>query len=114
MKPWPTCSRPGCPEAPAPSHRYCRAHKAEYMREWRRTHPLSEEERRKDNCRSYTHTLIKRGKIAREGCRDCGAEPAQAHHPDYSNPYLVVWLCPPHHRAEHVRLADAARGWSSA
>lgn len=26
---------------------------------------------------------------------------AQAHHPDYSRPLDVVWLCPQHHKAAH-------------
>ena len=73
------------------------------MREWRQTHPLTEEQRRKDICRSYTNVLLRRGALTRKPCLICGSEPAQAHHPDYSNPRLVVWLCAPHHRAHHER-----------
>jgi hypothetical protein len=32
---------------------------------------------------------------------ECG-KPPEAHHPDYSNPLSVVWLCVPHHRAAHA------------
>jgi hypothetical protein len=77
------------------------------MRTWRKSHPMSEEQRRRDICRSYTHVLIRRGKIKRQPCVECKIEPAQAHHPDYGNPRLVVWLCPDHHHVEHWRLANA-------
>lgn len=77
------------------------------MRQWRKTHPLNEEQRRRDICRSYTHVLIKRGVIRRRPCTECGTEPAQAHHPDYGNPRLVIWLCLDHHRMEHWRLENA-------
>lgn len=74
------------------------------MREWRKTHPVSETERRKGITRAYTRVLIKRGKIIPGSCVICGDEPAQAHHPDYANPRLVVWLCKSHHSQHHWRL----------
>jgi hypothetical protein len=77
------------------------------MREWRKTATLSEESRRRSNCRAYTHVLIKRGKLIPQPCQECKIEPAQAHHPDYSNPRLVVWLCEAHHRQLHWRLKNA-------
>ena len=78
------------------------------MREWRKANPVSEEERRKDNCRSYTNMLIKRGRLQRKPCYICGAEQVQAHHPDYSKPAVVVWLCKEHHRNLHRYLASHA------
>lgn len=84
------------------------------MREWRRTNPLSEVERRKDICRSYTSVLVRRGHIVKAPCLVCLAEPAQAHHPDYGDPRLVFWLCAPHHRAEHDALDARERGWGTA
>jgi len=87
---------------------YCRDCHNAYMREWRKSHPLTEAERRKSITRAYTHVLLKRGHLTRKPCRICGLEPAQAHHPDYNDPRRVDWLCPPHHRAEHDRLYDAA------
>lgn len=44
------------------------------------------------------------GELAKEPCRDCGAETVHGHHPDYSQPLDVIWLCPQHHKAEHKRL----------
>jgi hypothetical protein len=44
------------------------------------------------------------GEMTRSPCSVCGAAEAQAHHPDYSRPLDVVWLCDKHHKAEHRRL----------
>jgi hypothetical protein len=90
--------------------RLCNDCHAAYMREWRKTHKPSEEQRRKAITRAYTKVLIKRGHLARGPCAACGIEPAQAHHPDYSNPRLVVWLCEPHHRQHHWRLEHGMPG----
>lgn len=51
---------------------------------------------------------IRDGRIKRQPCWVCG-EKAQAHHPDYSQPLDVVWLCVMHHRQAHAiirRLDD--------
>jgi hypothetical protein len=71
-----------------------------YMREWRKAHPLTLEQRRKDGCRSYAQVYLKRGKLQREPCEVCGSD-AQMHHPDYSQPLVVFWLCRKHHHAFH-------------
>lgn len=97
-----TC--PLCQRKHARNGSYCSDCHNAYMREWRKTHPQTEDEQRKSRTRAYTHVLIKRGHLTRQPCRDCGREPAQAHHPDYDDPRTVIWLCPPHHRAEHDRI----------
>lgn len=38
----------------------------------------------------------------------CSGRP-EAHHPDYSRPLDVVWLCNPHHRAAHALTEDASQ-----
>ena len=43
---------------------------------------------------------IKNGKIMKQPCFVCGKK-AEAHHPDYSRPLDVVWLCPTHHKEVH-------------
>lgn len=72
------------------------------MREWRKSHPLAGVAKTKDNCRSYSSQLVKRGKIVREGCivAGCSAR-AEMHHEDYSNPWNVMWICREHHSALH-------------
>jgi hypothetical protein len=44
---------------------------------------------------------IQGGRITPLPCLVCG-ERAEAHHPDYSRPLDVVWLCPAHHRQAHA------------
>jgi hypothetical protein len=81
---------------------YPAKHRA-YMREWRKAHPLTQEQRRKDNCRSYAHEYLKRGLLERLPCEVCGAT-AEMHHPDYGQPLFVFWLCRKHHLAFHEDL----------
>jgi hypothetical protein len=80
-------------------HNHTGTHAA-YMREWRKTHRMTEEQRKKDSCRSYAREYLKRGKLKKEGCAVCGAD-AQMHHPDYDRPLDVVWLCKKHHQDIH-------------
>lgn len=44
---------------------------------------------------------IKMKRIIKTPCLVCGAEKVEGHHPDYSRPLDVVWLCNPHHRGAH-------------
>lgn len=44
---------------------------------------------------------VKKGKIDRGRCEVCGADRAQAHHDDYSKPFIVRWLCSKHHAEIH-------------
>lgn len=76
---------------------------AEYMREWRKTHKLSGESKKKHLTRIYSQTLLRRGKIKKESCRDCGNKKTEMHHEDYSNAMAVVWLCRPCHMHVHGR-----------
>jgi hypothetical protein len=50
------------------------------------------------NTRNYNP----RGRIHRELCAFCKIDdqltPSQAHHIDYSRPFVVVWCCQSHHR----------------
>lgn len=47
------------------------------------------------------------GKVTPLPCLICG-EKAEAHHPDYSSPLDVVWLCSPHHKQTHAMARKAA------
>ena len=64
------------------------------------------------NCRSYTHVYLKRGKLLKEPCQVCGNQESQAHHPDYSQPLLVVWMCRRHHLDHHSKntIGDRIQG----
>jgi len=59
---------------------------------------MSDEQRRRSNCRSYLLTYIRRGKVAKGPCEICGTtENIEAHHPDYSKPLEFHSLCRGHH-----------------
>jgi len=49
------------------------------------------------------NNAVRDGKLQKQPCRVCGAERVHAHHPDYSKPLEVVWLCPAHHAREIAR-----------
>ena len=59
--------------------------------------------------RMAARTALKAGKITRGPCEKCGAEKAEMHHPDYSKPLLVVWLCQTCHRKLHRESILLAR-----
>ena len=52
---------------------------------------------------------IRDGKLQRQPCVICGAEKTEGHHPDYSKPLDVVWLCPPCHRQTHAKEREKTR-----
>ena len=78
--------------------RYCKSCHNEYMREWRKTNKISEEQRKRSNCRSYSRVYMLRGKLIKENCEICGEEIVERHHDDYSKPLSVRWLCKNHHQ----------------
>lgn len=94
--------------------RYYRDPKArvEHTAKWQRANP----ERTRENLKLYAerhpekikavqsvNNAIRDGRLVREPCVVCGATPAQGHHPDYSKPLEVVWLCRKHHGEAHRR-----------
>lgn len=86
--------------------RYCRKCANDYHNKNRKKHSeLSEEEKLKANARSYTNQYIKRGYIFKEPCYYCGNPKVQVHHPDYTKPLIIYWLCIPCHRELHSNEA---------
>ena len=53
--------------------------------------------------RNYTNNKIWAGKLQREPCAMCGKEQVQAHHLDYNQPLIIVWLCADCHRKVHLK-----------
>jgi len=97
----PICSR--CSkENDRPEQRYCAACHATYMREWRKTHRLSGEARKRDNARSHANYYKQCGVLTPEPCRICGASETEMHHPDHELPLVVVWLCRKCHLSWHA------------
>lgn len=60
-------------------------------------------ERRAAN--NAVNNAVRDGKLRKHPCWVCGAK-ALAHHPDYSRPLDVVWLCQPHHKQAHALVAN--------
>lgn len=46
---------------------------------------------------------VKNGTLRKQPCWCCGSPVVEGHHPDYSRPLDVVWLCPEHHKAIHLK-----------
>ncbi len=55
--------------------------------------------------KNAVNNAIRDGKLERQPCFICGKK-AQAHHPDYSAPLAVSWLCPPHHKQAHELVKE--------
>jgi hypothetical protein len=51
--------------------------------------------------RWITNKAIKTGELVKEPCVSCGAIKSEAHHPAYSKPLDVIWLCRSCHNKEH-------------
>ncbi|MPZ36649.1 MAG: hypothetical protein GEU95_01075 [Rhizobiales bacterium] len=93
--------RCACGAQRQPGRHECKACHAKYVREWRKTHKMSEAARARDAARSYANVYKQRGLIAPQPCTRCGAPGTEMHHADYSRPLDVEWLCRPCHVAEH-------------
>lgn len=87
-----------------PSHRYCAPCHAKFMREWRKNHPLNDEQKKKDICRSYAYVYLKRNRIIKKPCEKCGDINSQMHHSNYDEPLNIIWLCRKHHLELHKEL----------
>jgi len=105
MKPDPSklCGKCNKPNDRFPN-RYCTECHSKYMREWRKTHIMTPEQKKKDSCRSYAGSYLKRGKIKRKPCEECGAKKVMIHHKDYDKPLEITWLCQRHHRIVTAEL----------
>lgn len=69
----------------------------EITTKWKLEHP----DRRK--AQRLLLYAVKKGVVKPHPCWVCG-EKAEAHHPDYSSPLDVVWLCSPHHKQAHALI----------
>lgn len=65
----------------------------EYHRKRKRTHY--------GQVHSAISNAIHNGRMTKQPCEVCGAEPAEAHHDDYNKPLEVRWLCDKHHKEWH-------------
>lgn len=54
----------------------------------------------REKAHTITSNAIRDGRLIPQVCWVCGNK-AEAHHPDYSRPLEVVWLCKTHHEEVH-------------
>lgn len=72
--------------------------KAEYRKKLRLKYP------EKVIARDRVYKAIQKGLLVKKPCAFCDIKTVQGHHPDYSKPLEVIWLCPVHHRAIHKQF----------
>ena len=72
-----------------------RNRKAEWQREYRKNFP------EKYKAHQKVKRALENGKLAKTACFVCGNLEVEAHHPSYSLPLDVVWLCTKHHGEVH-------------
>ena len=89
-----------------PKQHTCLQCHREYAKKYRSEHPPTPADRKKANARSYLHVYIKRGKVQKKPCQECGNPNAQGHQHDYDKPLDVTWLCMKCHRRLHNRLQN--------
>ena len=58
----------------------------------------------KRDARKTTRRAVARGLLTKTACHTCGDVEVEDHHPDYSRPLDVVWLCREHHMEIHKAL----------
>lgn len=55
----------------------------------------------KRKARAAVNSAVRYGKLIKGPCIKCGCLDVEGHHPDYSRPLDVIWLCNKHHNEEH-------------
>lgn len=55
----------------------------------------------KTRARSLINEAIRWGRLVKEPCEICGSLDVHGHHPDYTKPLEVSWLCAEHHKQIH-------------
>lgn len=73
---------------------------SEAIEEWRKNNP------EKFAAKSIIHRAVQRGKIIKpKKCTKCGREVLlSGHHPDYTKPLEVIWLCGSCHKLLHLAM----------
>ena len=78
--------------------RYYQLHKEEIKKkrlDWYHSH------KNKFSAHQKVKNALFRGDLIKLSCQECGDKKSLAHHPDYSKPLEVIWLCSKHHMRLH-------------
>lgn len=103
-----------CAGKPVPFGRFCGVCRERRLREsarrtaahWRRADP------ERERFRSAFARAVRRGDLVRpESCSRCHEkrDPIHGHHPDYTKPLEVIWLCETCHFDEHRQIGRRPR-----
>lgn len=79
--------------------RYQRPDRRQKTVEYHRNSVLRNPE--KATARNAISNAIRDGKLQKKPCEVCGNANSEGHHPDYSKPLEVMWLCRTHHLEQH-------------
>lgn len=63
----------------------------------------AEKNRIKRLAKDAVHNAIRAGKLNKMPCVKCGIKKAEGHHPNYTKPLEVIWLCKKHHKEIHKK-----------
>lgn len=69
-----------------------------YHREYQKRPDVKYKEKSREICRAY---FKKHPEETKFFCEACGHDNVKPHHPDYTEPLNVIWLCPACHKAWH-------------
>lgn len=69
---------------------------ADYVRKYREANP------EKWAAHIAVGNALRDGHLKKDPCFMCGSEKVEGHHPDYSKPLDVIWLCPGCHKSIHA------------
>lgn len=84
---------------------------AVYRKAWNEAHPgymtkaksnWLKKNKDRQKVKDAVRYALRTGKLTKTPCHVCGELEVQGHHPDYSRPLNVVWLCRQHHHEIHV------------
>ncbi|KKM01346.1 hypothetical protein LCGC14_1795390 [marine sediment metagenome] len=64
----------------------------------------------KNLARWFVNHEIRSGRLNRQPCAFCGEEQGEAHHKDYTQPLMIVWLCKACHHQVHIEMQDTRGG----
>lgn len=73
---------------------------------WTNANYIKREKMMKHSVRKIALRAVKDGRLTKLPCEyaDCTQAKVEAHHPDYSQPLEVLWLCRTHHLELHKYL----------
>ncbi len=70
-----------------------------YLKDYNRARYAINPEKRR--VQKAVYAAIRNGRLIKQPCVVCGDPNSEAHHPDYSKPLDVIWMCPRHHQRLH-------------